>query len=347
MQPTVSFIVPVYNVEQFLPECVKSIREQTDPSWELILVDDGSFDHCPELCDKYAGMDSRIFSIHQSNQGVSSARNVGIDHATGQWICFVDSDDYIRKDLIELLRPNMTDECDVVFFGYTRRTNTHSVTIVANTSFSFDLQDEDFQIGRFCSGMQNRFPEELFQVTLGIVSKVIRREVLTKNEIRFRRDLTNGEDQVFNLEVVKAGRKGCYVAQPLYVYRYVEGSASNAGGMATMRALQKSIAVIENKMMQKSTAREKQAFQQYLIVQIGYFCMWYYCNPELSKSRKVRKKEFVSLVSSNPYCTALELARVDYFRGMQKKILCFLIQNKCFLLLDCLIKYKIRARQKG
>ena len=103
MKPLISVIVPVYRVEEFLPRCVDSLRAQTYENLEIILVDDGSPDHCPEICEKYAARDVRIRVIHQENRGLSGARNAGIDAAAGEYLAFVDSDDYVTEDFIESL----------------------------------------------------------------------------------------------------------------------------------------------------------------------------------------------------------------------------------------------------
>lgn len=99
----VSIIVPVYGTEAYLSKCIESILSQTYSNIQLILVDDGSADRCPEICDEYAGKDSRITVIHQENKGVSGARNTGIHHATGEFIMFVDSDDELLPQSIDIL----------------------------------------------------------------------------------------------------------------------------------------------------------------------------------------------------------------------------------------------------
>lgn len=101
--PTISIIVPIYHVEAYLPKCIDSILAQTFRDFELILVDDGSPDNCPALCDAAAERDERIRVIHQKNGGLSAARNAGLDIARGEWIGFVDSDDYIAPEMYERL----------------------------------------------------------------------------------------------------------------------------------------------------------------------------------------------------------------------------------------------------
>lgn len=103
MNDLISVIIPVYKVEEYLCRCVDSVLAQTYGNLEIILVDDGSPDGCPAMCDAYAGQDARIRVIHQENAGLSGARNAGIDAARGQWLAFVDSDDYLAPDFLECL----------------------------------------------------------------------------------------------------------------------------------------------------------------------------------------------------------------------------------------------------
>ena len=103
MNPLVSIIVPVYKVEKYLDECVESLVNQTFRNIEIILVDDGSPDNCPKICDDWVARDDRIKVIHKSNSGVSSARNEGLKVACGEWIWFVDSDDTVEMTAIEEL----------------------------------------------------------------------------------------------------------------------------------------------------------------------------------------------------------------------------------------------------
>lgn len=115
----VSVIIPVYNVEKYLDKCIKSVLRQTYTNLEVILVDDGSPDHCPAMCDEYQRLDQRIKVIHKQNGGLSSARNAGIDAATGEWLCFIDSDDYIDANMIkEMLRAADDYQADLVLCNF-------------------------------------------------------------------------------------------------------------------------------------------------------------------------------------------------------------------------------------
>lgn len=122
MNSLISVIVPIYNVEDYLDRCVDSIINQTYKNLEIILVDDGSPDNCPQMCDDYAKKDSRIKVVHKENGGLSDARNAGMKVATGEYVSFIDSDDYISLDFYEILLQTMIDndsdivECGVVKF---------------------------------------------------------------------------------------------------------------------------------------------------------------------------------------------------------------------------------------
>lgn len=117
----VSVIIPVYNVESYLPRCIESVQNQTETDIEIILVDDGSTDNCGEICDRYAENDSRIKVIHQQNGGLGAARNTGIQATTSPYILFADSDDYMDADLAEkAYLAAETHQADIVMFGYNR-----------------------------------------------------------------------------------------------------------------------------------------------------------------------------------------------------------------------------------
>ena len=117
MNIVISIIVPVYNVEKHLKKCIDSVLKQTYTNWELLLIDDGSTDMSGKLCDLYSSKDDRIKVFHQKNGGVSSARNVGIDNASGEWITFIDSDDWIKPTHLECFI-NYSEGVDMVSMGF-------------------------------------------------------------------------------------------------------------------------------------------------------------------------------------------------------------------------------------
>ena len=149
MNPLISVIIPVYNVEPYLEKCLDSVINQTYHNLEIIIVDDGSTDHCPAICDKYAGKDQRIIVIHQENGGLSSARNAGLNIAKGEYIAFVDSDDWLELDIYQVLihAAGNTDAdmivCDAYYCKYgtnqrvTSSCNSRVITIIEDNNDIF------------------------------------------------------------------------------------------------------------------------------------------------------------------------------------------------------------------
>lgn len=127
-KPMVTIVLPVYNVEPYLDRCISSVVKQTCEDLDIILVDDGSTDNCPAICDTWAKKDPRIRVIHKENQGLGMARNTGIENAVGEYICFFDSDDYIAPDTVEAaLASAQQYNADVVVFGFTQVKSTGAI----------------------------------------------------------------------------------------------------------------------------------------------------------------------------------------------------------------------------
>lgn len=147
-KPLVSIIMPVYNVEKYLAQAINSVLNQTHTNFELILVDDASPDNSPTLCDEFSKKDSRICVIHKPvNQGLGYARNTGLDAAQGEYVYFIDSDDYIQNDLLEKALSAFTDNIDFVVFGINRfhvsnSGETTKIEKLFSNSFSAYTSDE-------------------------------------------------------------------------------------------------------------------------------------------------------------------------------------------------------------
>ena len=134
--PKISIIVPIYKTEQYLQRCIDSILAQTFTNFELLLIEDGSPDNSGKICDKYALIDSRIKVYHKENGGVSSARNLGLDHATGEWITFCDSDDWVNKDWLELFILNSNTDMVIQSYYVSTITNPEKIKQLKNKNYS-------------------------------------------------------------------------------------------------------------------------------------------------------------------------------------------------------------------
>lgn len=185
-----SVIVPVYNVEKVLRRCIESILNQTFSNFELILVDDGSTDKSGEICDEYKKKDERVKVIHQKNQGVSKARNVGLDLAAGKYVVFVDSDDYVSVEY--LFHLGQTDS-DLVICGYTLIDERICV-----------LKEEKYQPQYFLKNngkeIRDNFQNGRFNY---VFAKRYKKEILIESGLRFDERISLAEDTLFVVEYIK------------------------------------------------------------------------------------------------------------------------------------------------
>lgn len=209
----ISVIVPVYKVEKYLDKCVESIVNQTYENLEIILVDDGSPDNCPAMCDEWAERDSRIKVIHKENGGVSSARNMALDIASGDYIGFVDSDDWIEPDMYEILIKNA------------EKYNAEISRCAA--SFDYDDRSEEYSETTSCTvynGRDELVKSVIFDDTYANLWSGIYKKSLFIS-VRFDDDIAVGEDWLVNYSLNKAANRKVIVKEHKYHYVQRENSA--------------------------------------------------------------------------------------------------------------------------
>ena len=211
--PKVSVIVPVFNSEQYLKQCVDSILAQSYPDFEVLLIDDGSTDNSSDICDEYDAQDNRIRAIHILNQGVSHARNVGIEIACGQYITFVDSDDYISPNFLAsaVNRMESDDQLDFIQFSIERFDAAGPFYIEDSPDATLTLKDfieyDEFR-GSTCISL-------------------MKTQIIKSIGLSFNTDLKLGEDQAFLYEYISNCRKCSKVSDICYHYRSNSLSATN------------------------------------------------------------------------------------------------------------------------
>lgn len=189
-----SFIVPVYNAEKYIEECIESILRQGE-CCELILVDDGSTDNSGEICDLYAGRHERIKVFHNKNSGPGAARNFGLEQASGNYVIFVDSDDYVSKDLIEYLDRGYADRsADLIFFNIIKKFSDGRLEPMAEGLKKDEIYGKPMNKVLHAISECSKFPAS----TGG---KIIKREILIKNNIRFKEGII-GEDIDWTLQLI-------------------------------------------------------------------------------------------------------------------------------------------------
>jgi len=216
----VSVIIPVYNAEKFLAECIETLIGQTEPACEFIFVNDGSTDRSLEIIESFQLKDNRIALISQPNQGISAARNAGIAVATGEYLGFVDADDFIARDMFETLyHKAKLYEADISMSAFYTEQRKSKLTI----SFDFDT-DETLNRHYIRHVIMPYFIKKDLLNTA--CNKIFRRDMILKNEIDFPNGVALGEDAVFNMKALNVAETACYSDYAGYHYREVSGSAT-------------------------------------------------------------------------------------------------------------------------
>lgn len=191
--PLISIIVPVYNAEKTLNRCVDSIVVQTFTNWELLLINDGSKDHSGEISDKYALKDSRIRVFHKENGGVSSARNVGLDNARGEWITFCDADDYVYSSWLDNFICCINDKSDLICQSF-----------FSSRSLIDSSSHESINGFEYCGDKKVGLIKLYENKILGYLwIKLFRKEIIERYILRFNEMFNFWEDQIFCIEYIR------------------------------------------------------------------------------------------------------------------------------------------------
>lgn len=214
----ISIIIPIYNTGNFLKKCLDSVLNQTFKNIEVILINDGSTDNSGDICDNYAKKDSRVKVIHKQNEGVSVARNTGIQTATGEYIGFIDSDDWIAPDMYEKMYNNAIE------------TKSYIVMCDAVTKYDNKPDEEDTitQLNNSCILEKKEiYPSLLMEIAGSACRCIYKREILINNNIIFPVGIKFSEDRIFNILAMGYSQKISYIKEPYY-FRYMrKGSAVN------------------------------------------------------------------------------------------------------------------------
>ena len=256
MNLLISVIVPIYNVEKYLSRCLDSILAQTYKNLEIILVNDGSTDGSGKICEEYKQKDSRIVVVHKKNGGLSSARNAGLDIATGSYIGFVDSDDYISLDMYELLIQKMLRKDDIANIMYVRSYDSGKIV----SSCVPHTMDEEIS-------SETYLEELLLHIgDVSVCSKLFSKELIGNS--RFVEGVLN-EDLLFIIEIIKRIHSIQFIGSVGYYYFVREKSISSGYGKAIIDMQKNSLFVL--KFVEENFPKlKKQAFRFALYQNMAY-----------------------------------------------------------------------------
>ena len=319
----VSVIVPVFKVEQYLRNCVDHLCDQTLQDIEIILVDDGSPDTCPQICDYYADKDNRVRVIHKKNGGVSAARNDGLKIATGDYIIFCDSDDWMEETGLEnLYNAAVESDADMtigdVYLAYNDRTKYvkfyRDEFITSDHSYIVELIKADIY-RTYCPNP----PDEGCAFGYGGPwNKLIRRRFLIENEINFDLRLKGiFDDILYTAHVLAKVKCVRYIQKPVYFYRQVEGSITHTYkpnvieiNEAIFTAWEELFSTLDN------PEQYREAYYACVLRRTEEAIKLYFNNPKNTKVKKESETEFEKIMRKEPYSTAIGSVKM---RKLSKK----------------------------
>lgn len=316
-----SIIVPIYQAEKYLGECLDSIIKQTYKNIEIILIEDGCSDKSGAICDEYAELDKRIIVCHNKNHGVSYSRNYGIKKAKGKYILFIDSDDSIDKYYVENFIDAITSyDCDIVVCGYEK------IDIINNNK-------EKCLINKYDEIFSGLLKDDYYLVEPFLLTpwgKLYKTETIKENNIFFPEDCNIAEDQIFNYQYLRLVKRYLFINKPIYKYFY-----RNVSSLTNNRNIKNFFSEIKNleekKVFLKSInlKNRERLLNENSISLIGFYLI-----------NKIKYKDF-------KYYVSLLRRNIDFkysVKDKKKKIIMFCLKKRCFLVIYVIycLKRKIK-----
>lgn len=332
MEDLISVVVPVYNVEKYIRKCIDSILEQTYTNLQIILIDDGSTDNSGKICDEYSEKDKRINVIHKKNSGVSAARNTGIQNAIGDWILFVDSDDWIELDCCkEMLLTALEEKSDCVICKCNK---VHNEEV---NKFEYDNKKEIYGSREFLIKVLN------VQSGYGFChSKLIKREII--KEILFDTQLKVGEDALFNIHIAQNMNKIVFIENPLYNYRINAESVVRRYDTEYLNKYRKAMQKAKEYLLEKYENDKivNQNIHNYIMYHLLLILVNYCCNSENNLGIISQIKLLREICNIEEFKEALKKSNYKEL-SLTRKIALFTLKYKIYII--AIIIGKIRRRQ--
>lgn len=219
----ISVIIPVYNLEKYLDRCIDSVLRSTYTDFELILIDDGSTDSSPQICANYARQDGRVRLLRQKNRGVSAARNRGLEVCRRKWVVFVDGDDCISPEFLELIARENSHDPDLMLFDFAEE-STLPAAGGPEATIRYGRADMLTLVGSTLALRQLRDRGNIN--FLSSCARAMKKTVIDKYGLRFSEDLFGGEDTLFGIEYLLRAESCVYIPRAVYVYNIHPDSSS-------------------------------------------------------------------------------------------------------------------------
>lgn len=306
----VSVIIPVYNAETYIRQCIESVLNQTYNHFEIILINDGSTDNSLSIIKEYSTKDSRVKVLSIENSGVSVARNIGIDTATGDYITFVDSDDWVEPDMLKYAVENINNtESDITIWSYYK--NYYNKEIKCSFFPQTDRVFEENKEILYLKAIYGRYSKDIVTegVSLGTTwCKLYRTDFIKNNMLKFNPQLIRAQDTIFSIYAFRYAKRISYFDKNLYHYRISNSSTTSGTRFISNTHQPFSSLLNEYKTFMKRnklTEKLQVAFYARTIQVLLWHLDHYYFHDQYTKGILNRRKEIINLIKSEPYKSAL------------------------------------------
>lgn len=338
----ISLIVPVYQMEKYIMQFLKSIEKQKLREIEVILVDDGSTDASPNILDEFTSKDERFKVIHQTNSGVCAARNTALSCAKGEYVYIVDSDDWLADDALERLWTEAVHTNADVIYGQTicERLGRAFLEKPFPRAFCTDNKETIKQIQ--CALMNNNYiyvqcPEfdTIYYLGGAPWRAMLRRNLLVEHEIKYDLSLKSlGEDIIFWQQVYEYVNRVAYIEVPIYHYRMLQDSLSH-GYKENLFEIYKKVFDKEEQFLYEYKKDKDYwiAYYARVITYINQSMEQYFLNNCNPKSKKERYKEFKNIIKEHPFCSSIKFIPMSMFVEYKKKLIILLLKRRMYRLL--------------
>lgn len=312
----ISVIIPVYNAEKYLTECIESVLNQKESSWQMILVDDGSKDSSPDICKEFAEKDERILYIRQENAGVSAARNAGIKQAKGKWITFLDADDALSADAFSLLS-KQDDNAQMILAGYSNTAKTFIFDEKQKQMSSGDMQLCILDIVTFKAKHKDT-PMIGHYNHWSVWGRFFKADIIQNNGILFSEDIRLGEDLLFCMQYYNFIEEVTLNNSTIYFYRPNESSVSST---FQNNRINNTILLVKSVKEEIQTEKLMNSYYRFVVNRLVKCCVGYYSNPKCELTVAGKIESLKNLCERNVIACAISKAPYNKLAPGKKSML--------------------------
>lgn len=341
MKSKFSFILPVYNVEKYIKKCVDSLLNQTYENFEVILINDGSKDKSEDVCKEMVKKDSRVSLYNQVNSGVSVARNLGIDKSSGDWLVFIDPDDWVDKDYLLNFYNSIEENVDIIICDdiveFPKKSIINNI-FIESCEFVGNKKD-DLLLQFFSKNSCSYFPQN--HDCSSPWGKIYRKEFVLKNGIRFEPELRRAQDKVFNLYAFELASTIKYINIPQYHYRMNETSTWGKYSPNIINDLEKLYEHMRKFILKYKTDNDVflSSFYEKIALSINSIFRQYYYHKDCELSNREKKKEIDNFLHEGLFKEAL--VNIDLKKlSFQEKVFIIFVKIRKYGVCDLLIKLR-------